>query len=192
MRVHGLTRRSLFRAGTLAGGGLAAPALLSGCGTGNPAAAAGNVLRVSQTADTTTMDPQKQGDMTSMNVLINIFDTLTARSLSNTLAPGLARSWRIVDEKTWRFVLRQGVRFHNVGRRAGRHRRPVRRAAASVHQGAAVGDPGAGPGRRTVPAADRAARRSAEPDRSAAGLSVPSALPGRPGRLPSEPAGTGG
>ena len=113
MRVRGLARRDLLRAGALAGAGLAVPAALTGCGSGNPAAAAGNVLRVSQSADTITMDPQKQGDMTSMNVLINIFDTLTTRSPQNELAPGLATSWRVVDERTWRFRLRRGVRFHN-------------------------------------------------------------------------------
>lgn len=102
----------MLRAGALAAPALAAPALLTGCGS-PPADAAGNVLRVSQTGDPKTMDPHKQGDMTSMNALINIFDTLTSLGRDNTLRPRLALSWKAVGAKVWRFELRRGVTFHN-------------------------------------------------------------------------------
>ncbi|OKK12984.1 ABC transporter substrate-binding protein [Streptomyces sp. CB02488] len=108
----GCSRRSVLRAGALAAPALAAPALLTGCGS-PPADAAGNVLRVSQTGDPKTMDPHKQGDMTSMNALINIFDTLTSLGRDNTLRPRLALSWKAVGAKVWRFELRRGVTFHN-------------------------------------------------------------------------------
>jgi peptide/nickel transport system substrate-binding protein len=71
-------RRDILRLGGLLIPAVAAPAVLSGCGT-SPASSAGNVLRVSQSGDPKTMDPHKQGDMTSMNALINMFDTLTTR-----------------------------------------------------------------------------------------------------------------
>lgn len=108
----GWSRRSVLRASALAAPALTVPALLSGCGA-PPADAAGNVLRVSQTGDPKTMDPHKQGDMTSMNALINIFDTLTTLGRDNTLRPRLALSWKTVGPKVWRFELRRGVTFHN-------------------------------------------------------------------------------
>ncbi|MFJ9346442.1 ABC transporter substrate-binding protein [Streptomyces sp. NPDC101237] len=106
-------RRQVLRTGGLLLGALGAPALLTACGTSAAADRAGNVLRVSQPGDPKTLDPQKQGDMVSMNVLINMFDTLTTRGRDNRLHPGLALSWKATDAHTWRFVLRPGVTFHN-------------------------------------------------------------------------------
>ncbi|WP_392667344.1 ABC transporter substrate-binding protein [Streptomyces sp. LN785] len=106
------SRRTVLRYGGVLLPAVAAPTLLTGCGT-DPAAGAGNVLRVSQTGDPKTMDPQKQGDMTSMNALINMFDTLTTRGRDNTLRPRLALSWKALSPRVWRFRLRPGVAFHN-------------------------------------------------------------------------------
>ncbi|MCF3964239.1 ABC transporter substrate-binding protein [Streptomyces fuscigenes] len=111
-RRDGPPRRAVLRLGALAVPALAAPALLTGCGA-NPASDVGNVLRVSQTGDPKTMDPHKQGDMTSMNALINIFDTLTVRGRDGRLHAGLALSWAVTSPLTWRFRLRPGVTFHN-------------------------------------------------------------------------------
>ncbi|MEU0144886.1 ABC transporter substrate-binding protein [Streptomyces sp. NPDC006288] len=106
------SRRTVLRYGSALLPAVAAPGLLTGCGT-DPAAGAGNVLRVSQTSDPKTMDPQKQGDMMSMNALINMFDTLTVRGRDNSLRPRLALSWKAVSPRVWRFRLRPGVTFHN-------------------------------------------------------------------------------
>ncbi|MFD6923653.1 ABC transporter substrate-binding protein [Streptomyces sp. NPDC059944] len=106
-------RRSVLRAGGLMLGALGAPVLLSACGTTAAANGAGNVLRVSQPGDPKTLDPQKQGDMVSMNVLINMFDTLTTRGRDNQLHPRLAVSWKATSTRTWRFTLRPEVTFHN-------------------------------------------------------------------------------
>ncbi|MEV6916870.1 ABC transporter substrate-binding protein [Amycolatopsis sp. NPDC051106] len=106
-----LSRRDALRLGGLALPALALPGLLAACGTA--AGATGSVLRVAQIADPKTLDPQKQGDMTSMNVLTNMFDTLTTRGPDNRLVPGLALEWSSPDPLTWRFKLRPGVEFHN-------------------------------------------------------------------------------
>jgi peptide/nickel transport system substrate-binding protein len=103
----------MLRFGTLAVPALALPSLLAGCAGGIASGAAGDVLRVAQPSDPKTLDPQKQGDMTSMNVLINMFDTLTTRAADGTLGPRLALSWSAPDPRTWRFRLRPGVTFHN-------------------------------------------------------------------------------
>ncbi|GHH83533.1 ABC transporter substrate-binding protein [Streptomyces sulfonofaciens] len=102
----------MLRVGGLLLPALSAPALLTGCGA-SPGSGAGNVLRISQPGDPETMDPQKQGDMVSMNALINMFDTLTTRGRDNRLHPRLALSWAKRGPLVWRFRLRPGVRFHN-------------------------------------------------------------------------------
>ncbi|GAA3524155.1 ABC transporter substrate-binding protein [Amycolatopsis ultiminotia] len=106
-----LSRRTALRLGGLALPALALPGALTACGTAT--GSSGRVLRVAQTADPKTLDPQRQGDLMSMNVLVNMFDTLTTRDTGNRLAPGLALSWSAPDPRTWRFRLRPGVRFHN-------------------------------------------------------------------------------
>ncbi|MEV1176347.1 ABC transporter substrate-binding protein [Nonomuraea sp. NPDC049784] len=107
-----LARRDLFKIGGLA----AATASLGACASTKPSsgqASAASALRVSMAADATTLDPHKQGDLPSMNVLINIFDTLTVRDTSDKLAGGLAERWESKDDRTWRFYLRKNVTFHN-------------------------------------------------------------------------------
>lgn len=107
-----MSRRRALRLGALALPSLAVPAALTGCGA-QSAGVRGGVLRVAQAEDPSTLDPHKQGDMITMNVLINIFDTLTARDARGRLAPRLALSWSARTKNTWRFRLRRGVRFHN-------------------------------------------------------------------------------
>lgn len=82
-------------------------------GAGSGSMASGNVLIVAQGGDVTTLDPQLQGNMVTMNVVINIFDTLVTRDANMELAPGLATSWKVVNPTTWEFSLRRGVKFHN-------------------------------------------------------------------------------
>lgn len=105
-----ISRRTLLRG--LGVAAAVAPFGLTACSSG-PQAEPGSLLRVSQTKDPSTLDPQVQGGLDSMNVLINLFDTLTMRDSDNKLQPRLALSWQAVDEHTWRFVLRPGVKFHN-------------------------------------------------------------------------------
>ncbi|MEU6710345.1 ABC transporter substrate-binding protein [Nonomuraea sp. NPDC046802] len=106
------TRRDVFRIGGLA----AATVSLGACASTKPSggqADASAALRVSLAADATTLDPHKQGDLPSMNVLINIFDTLTVRDTADKLVGGLAERWESKDDTTWRFHLRKNVTFHN-------------------------------------------------------------------------------
>jgi peptide/nickel transport system substrate-binding protein len=110
---HRLSRRQALRFAGLAVPALTLPGLLSACAGSADAAASAGVLRLTQPAEVKTLDPHKQGDMVSMNALINMFDTLTTRDQDNRLAPRLALSWSNPDPLTWRFQLRPGVRFHN-------------------------------------------------------------------------------
>ena len=72
-----------------------------------------DTLIVAQNTDAATLDPQKQGKMPDMNILINMFDTLVTRDADNKLAPALATEWKAVNDTTWEFKLRDGVKFHN-------------------------------------------------------------------------------
>lgn len=43
----------------------------------------------------------------------NVYDTLLETDNEGNTVPGLAESWEQVDELTWKFTLREGVKFHN-------------------------------------------------------------------------------
>ncbi|QVQ52770.1 ABC transporter substrate-binding protein [Spiractinospora alimapuensis] len=107
------SRRSVLRIAGLSVPTVVLTGLLGSCASDGAVDAVRRVLRVSQSEDPRTLDPQKQGDTTSMNVLINIFDTLTGRDEENELVPRLALNWEAIDDLTWRFELRPNVEFHN-------------------------------------------------------------------------------
>ncbi len=46
-------------------------------------------------------------------ILKNIFDSLTIRDVEMSLVPQLAESWKALNETSWEFKLRKGVKFHN-------------------------------------------------------------------------------
>jgi len=69
-------------------------------------------VRWSASGDPNTMDPHSQNVGTVSMVLQQIYDPLIHRNADLTLRPGLALSWQQVQPDRWRFVLRQGVRFH--------------------------------------------------------------------------------
>jgi peptide/nickel transport system substrate-binding protein len=53
-------------------------------------------------------------DWTTNNMLEHIYDRLLDRDSKTFKAkPMLAESWRIVNDTTWEFKLRKGVKFHN-------------------------------------------------------------------------------
>lgn len=60
-----------------------------------------------------SLDPTNYRDRDTQMVLKNMFDSLTTRDKHLLVAPQLAESWRTVDETTWEFKLRKGVKFHN-------------------------------------------------------------------------------
>ena len=92
--------------------------LLAACGAATPAVpAATNApvtrLVIAQTIDAQSMDPFLVNQVAGESVMQMMFDHLIERDFDGKLAPGLAESWSIVDDKTIEFKLRQGVTFHN-------------------------------------------------------------------------------
>src|SRR6266850_4312484 len=76
-------------------------------------AQSGAQITISQPAEATTMDPGRSTQVLTVNYFINLYDTLTRWDTSLQLQPGLATAWKNVNETTWEFTLRQGVRFHD-------------------------------------------------------------------------------
>ncbi|MFD1929167.1 glutathione ABC transporter substrate-binding protein [Sporosarcina siberiensis] len=63
--------------------------------------------------DASTLDPSGSNDVPSTNVQYNIFENLVKRDDDNNIVPSLAESWEAIDETTFEFKLRQGVKFHD-------------------------------------------------------------------------------
>ena len=59
------------------------------------------------------MDPHSQNE--SMTNMMNgqVYERLTRRDRQLKIVPGLATEWQQVGPLTWRFKLRQGVKFHD-------------------------------------------------------------------------------
>jgi peptide/nickel transport system substrate-binding protein len=60
-----------------------------------------------------TLDPQWNLVGNNTQAMRNIYDTLSARDRNLQLVPSLALSWRAVDDTTWEYKLRPGVKFHD-------------------------------------------------------------------------------
>lgn len=73
------------------------------------------VIVFGKSKDAVTLDPADTTDGESSAVVLNIFETLLRfEREKTTVEPGLAESWTVADDKlTWRFKLREGVRFHD-------------------------------------------------------------------------------
>ena len=90
---------------------LAATAFAFSAAACTPANAAD--LSVALGADVTSMDPHFHNLTPNNNVAAHVFDALTTKSARGQLQPALAESWRAIDDTTWEFRLRKGVKFHD-------------------------------------------------------------------------------
>ncbi len=70
-------------------------------------------LSVALGADVTSIDPHFHNLTPNNNVGGHIFEPLVTKDPHGQLKPALAESWRAVDDLTWEFRLRQGVKFHD-------------------------------------------------------------------------------
>ncbi len=72
-----------------------------------------DTIIIAQGVDPTTLDPHNHYETPAFNVCLNIFDTLLQRNDQVKIEPLLATSYKIINETTWEFNLRKGVKFHN-------------------------------------------------------------------------------
>lgn len=69
-------------------------------------------LTIALRANATSVDPHfHHGPNAAMAE--HIFDALVAQDERQQLTPGLAESWRPINDTTWEFKLRSGVKFHD-------------------------------------------------------------------------------
>ena len=78
-----------------------------------PAASA--ELKMGLNSESLSVDPHFANFDSNGALAQHIFDPLVFRDANMQPVPALAQSWRIVDDKTWEFKLRQGVKFHDGG-----------------------------------------------------------------------------
>ncbi|MFD1030224.1 glutathione ABC transporter substrate-binding protein [Metaplanococcus flavidus] len=83
-----------------------------GAENGNEETAGGDLV-LAVLADASTLDPQGTSDVTSSVVQENIYENLVEKDENNDIIPGLAKSWKAVDELTWSFTLNEGIKFHD-------------------------------------------------------------------------------
>ena len=78
-----------------------------------PLAAQALTLRYASQDDPQTLDPHAANLLSSSRVTANLYETLVWRDKAWKIVPWLATSWSQPDAKTWRFRLREGVKFHD-------------------------------------------------------------------------------
>lgn len=76
-------------------------------------AAAKDSINVAVGSPPQTMNPHGSDSDANLGIMGNIFEGLLYRDVEGHLVPGLATSYERLDDLTWRFTLRQGVKFHN-------------------------------------------------------------------------------
>jgi peptide/nickel transport system substrate-binding protein len=70
-------------------------------------------VTVGLAADITSADPHYHLVWSNMNVSEHVFNRLIERNDQARMLPGLALSWRALDDTTWEFKLRPNVTFHD-------------------------------------------------------------------------------
>src|SRR5512144_1542666 len=75
--------------------------------------AAAKTLRWAGRGDMQTTDPHSQNENLTNNINQLIYEFLLVRDKKLNLLPALAESWTKVNDTTWRFKLRPGVKFHD-------------------------------------------------------------------------------
>ncbi|WP_090823448.1 glutathione ABC transporter substrate-binding protein [Paenibacillus sp. yr247] len=107
---------------SLLAGFLFAGVALTGCSTptssGNEGSSGapktGGTLVIAELSDATKLDPHKGTDIPSANVYHGkIYEGLVKQDKNMEIQPSLATEWKKVNETTWEFKLRQGVKFHD-------------------------------------------------------------------------------
>lgn len=61
----------------------------------------------------TSIDPHYHNLSPNNSLLLHIFEPLIKRDANQKLVPGLAASWKAVDDLTWEFKLRKNVKWHD-------------------------------------------------------------------------------
>jgi peptide/nickel transport system substrate-binding protein len=75
--------------------------------------AAAQELSIALSTPITSLDPHFHNLSPNNGMSKHFFDPLVKQDEQQHLKPGLAESWRALDDTTWEFKLRKGVKFHD-------------------------------------------------------------------------------
>lgn len=94
--------------------GTALGAAAVGLGRPSRALAKGELdqLSMAVVVDPATLDPHMHVNRYILDALNQCYEQLVHRDPKAKMVPGLATAWKQTDERTWRFELRKGVKFH--------------------------------------------------------------------------------
>jgi len=70
-------------------------------------------ITIGLSAEPTSLDPHFHNLGPNNAMSVHIFDRLIQQDEKQRLTPKLALSWKPVDDLTWEFKLRQGIKFHD-------------------------------------------------------------------------------
>lgn len=77
------------------------------------ASANAETLRWGSRADIYSLDPDSVPSTANLAFLNHIYEGLVRYDTNFKIEPALATEWKLIDNKTWRFTLRKGVKFHD-------------------------------------------------------------------------------
>ena len=86
--------------------------LVAGCAPSTPDPGRDSIV-VAMGGNPVTLDPHGSNDQASSRVHRQIYETLIYQTEELELVPALAESWTQVDDLTFEFKLKAGVKFHN-------------------------------------------------------------------------------
>ncbi len=86
---------------------------MAACTTAVNAQDAAGVLRIGLSSEPTSMDPHYHQATPNDAMTSHMFETLVGQDAKMNLIPRLATAWKPVDDTTWEFTLREGVKFSN-------------------------------------------------------------------------------
>jgi peptide/nickel transport system substrate-binding protein len=70
-------------------------------------------LVIALSAPISSLDPHFHNLTPNNGVAKHVFETLVSQDEQQSLKPGLAESWKALDDTTWEFKLRKGVKWHD-------------------------------------------------------------------------------
>jgi peptide/nickel transport system substrate-binding protein len=86
---------------------------LSVIATHRVAAQSFGTVTIGQALDVTTLNPTQNTVKYMRRVFRHIFDPLLSIDADSVAHPVLCKRWKRLDDVTWRFYLRKGIKFHN-------------------------------------------------------------------------------
>ncbi len=70
-------------------------------------------LKIGLAAEPSAMDPHFHNLTPNSSLLSHVFDRLVETAPDNKLIPGLAESWKTINDTTWELKLRKAVKWHD-------------------------------------------------------------------------------